>query len=120
MPKIELSFDEMITLAAACQQTAESLEYFQDLAAEYKAMLDTIHERFAAAETQERFEERCRDSGALQRDRLMSAYIILYTDAGSQEKQQRFDGSHKALLEYVNKLQAGQPAGAPPVLWSKL
>lgn len=70
MPKIELTFDEMITLAAACQQTAESLEHFPDLAAEYKAMRDVIHERFAAAETQERFEERCRQYGLLPDDKL--------------------------------------------------
>lgn len=46
----------------------------------------------------------------------MSAYIILYTDARGQEKQQRFVGSHKALLEYVNKLQAGDL----PVIWSRV
>ena len=63
MPKIDLTFDEMITLTAACQQTAESLASFPDLAAEYKALRDVIHERFAAAETQERFEESCREIG---------------------------------------------------------
>ena len=50
----------------------------------------------------------------------MSAYIILYTDARGQEKQQRLDGSHKALLEYVNKLQAVQRPGDPPVIWSQV
>ena len=50
----------------------------------------------------------------------MASYIILYTDAGGQEKQQRFDGSHKALLEYVNKLQAGQRPGDPPVIRSQV
>lgn len=50
----------------------------------------------------------------------MSTYIILYTDIRGQEKQLRFEGSHKLLLERVNKLQAGQRPGDPPVIWSQI
>ena len=50
----------------------------------------------------------------------MSAYVIQHTDSKGQARLLRFTGSHKSLLELVNKLQATQPAGAPPVLWSKL
>lgn len=50
----------------------------------------------------------------------MSAYIILYTDARGHEQQHRFDGSHKDMLVLVNKLQAGQRPGDPPVIWSQV
>ena len=50
----------------------------------------------------------------------MSAYIILYTDARGRKHYEFFNGRHCELLMRVNKLQATQPAGAPPVLWSKL
>lgn len=50
----------------------------------------------------------------------MSAYVIQHTDTQGKPRLLRFNGSHKDLLELVNKLQAVQPAGAPPVLWSKL
>ena len=50
----------------------------------------------------------------------MSVYVIQHTDTQGKARLLHFNGSHKALLELVNKLQAAQPAGAPPVLWSKL
>ena len=71
MPKIELSLDELIEITTCMEvyaqevQTIDRLEWHRLM-----SLCSKLHERYAAAETQERFEERCRQYGLLPDDKI--------------------------------------------------
>lgn len=63
MPKIEISFDELITITAALRQQADDLSRRPEEAKPYKDLWGQLHDRFAKASTQEDFERHCREAG---------------------------------------------------------